>query len=222
MLPPLSLPWPYLCLTSNVICNWQRILFVILAPALSLTVTNPTKYSLVCSSGLLLPHVCPCIKVSRSFIQHGLHQCKIWDRKQYFTAKADSCTSIIYLSTYLPFFLSYFLSLATSRISLFCRYCVLMKIFMTVPNKARLSTNIKSCPCHKCAGCHVTLKKADFFVSRTQQQSVNLRCIASIFLIVWYPAHLLHQMFLCHWISSSSPSSENYINVLWGVTSPLC
>ena len=90
----------------------------------------------------------------------------------------------IYLSTYLPFFLSYFLSLATSWISLFCRYCVLTKIIMSVPNKARLSTNIKSCHCCKFAGCHVTLRKADFSISRTLKQSDILRCIASIFLIV--------------------------------------
>jgi len=101
-------------------------------------------------------------------------------RKQYFAAKADFCILIIYLSSYLLTFLS----LATSQISLSCRYCVLMKIFMSVPNKVRLSTNIKSCHCHKCAGCHVILKKGIFFISRTLKQSVVLICIASIFLIV--------------------------------------
>jgi hypothetical protein len=85
-------------------------------------------------------------------------------RKQYFAAKPDSCISIIYIPTYSPFFLS----LTTSRISLFCRYCVFRKIFMSVPNKARFSTNIKSCHCHKCVGCHVTLKRQIFHIKNSK------------------------------------------------------
>jgi len=132
-------------------------------------------------------------------------------REQYFAAKSDSCISIIYLSSY-PFFRSYFLSLATSHISLFCRYCVLMKIFMSVSNKVRLSTNIKSCHSTSVLGVMWPQKKHIFHIKNSKAIS-HPKMYCEYFPYSLISCTLLHQMFLCHWISSGSSSSENYINV---------
>lgn len=145
-----------MCLTSNVIFNWQKNIVCHTSTCSVLDCHKSHKIFFGVQLWLVIAINSKYVYVSKYYghlSNMDYISAQSETREQYFAAKSDACL-LICLSTYL--------SLATSWISLFCRSRVLTKMFINVPKKARLSTYIKSCHCHKCSECHVTLKKADF------------------------------------------------------------